>query len=84
MQVATRLEEIADYAHLDGFNLSQDVSFESARDFIELAVPELRRRGLARSSYRDGETLRERLSRDRSGARPHPTHPAWQVSSPVR
>ncbi|WP_240745113.1 MULTISPECIES: NtaA/DmoA family FMN-dependent monooxygenase [unclassified Microbacterium] len=84
VQVATRLEQIADYAHLDGFNLSQDVSFESARDFIELAVPELRRRGLARSSYRDGETLRERLSRDRSGARPHPTHPAWQVSSPVR
>lgn len=79
VQVATRLEQIADYAHLDGFNLSQDVSFESARDFIELAVPELRRRGLARSSYREGETLRERLSRGAAGPRPHPTHPAWRA-----
>ena len=81
VQVASRLEQIADYAHLDGFNLSQDVSFESARDFIELAVPELRRRGLARSSYRDGETLRERLSRGRSGPQPHESHSAWRVQS---
>lgn len=78
VQVAEQLERIADAAGLDGFNLSQDVSFTSARDFVELVVPELRRRGLARESYRDGETLRERLSRGAAGPTPHQTHPAWR------
>ena len=30
---------------IDGINLRQYLSFETARDFIELVVPELRRRG---------------------------------------
>ena len=33
----------------------------AAEDFIELVVPELRKRGRYRESYDDGETLRERL-----------------------
>jgi FMN-dependent oxidoreductase (nitrilotriacetate monooxygenase family) len=80
-QVADRLAEVADHAGLDGFNLSQDVSFDSVRDFVELAIPELRRRGLARTAYRDAETLRERILAGRSGPAPHESHPAWRVAA---
>jgi FMN-dependent oxidoreductase (nitrilotriacetate monooxygenase family) len=80
VHVANRLAEIADRAGLDGFNLSQDVSFDSVRDFVELAVPELRRRGLVRSSYRDGETLRERIFAAQAGPAPHTSHPAWTAA----
>ena len=45
---------------VDGFNLIQQLTPGTARDFIELVIPELRKRGLFRQSYTDGETLRER------------------------
>lgn len=59
--VADEIEKWLDVDGIDGINLRQYHSFETARDFIELVVPELRRRGRFRESYRDGETLRERL-----------------------
>jgi long-chain alkane monooxygenase len=59
--VADTIERWLDEDGIDGINLLQYLSFETARDFIELVVPELRRRGRFRESYRDGETLRERL-----------------------
>lgn len=59
--VADEIETWLDEDGIDGINLRQYLSFETARDFIELVVPELRRRGRFRESYRDGETLRERL-----------------------
>jgi FMN-dependent oxidoreductase (nitrilotriacetate monooxygenase family) len=59
--VADEIERWLDEDGIDGINLRQYLSFETARDFIELVVPELRRRGRFRESYRDGETLRERL-----------------------
>lgn len=59
--VADAIERWLDEDDIDGINLVQYLSFETARDFIELVVPELRRRGRFRESYRDGETLRERL-----------------------
>ena len=59
--VADAIERWLDEDGIDGINLVQYLSFETARDFIELVVPELRRRGRYRESYRDGETLRERL-----------------------
>ena len=59
--VADAIERWLDEDGIDGINLLQYLSFETARDFIELAVPELRRRGRFRESYKDGETLRERL-----------------------
>jgi long-chain alkane monooxygenase len=46
---------------IDGINLLQYLSFDTVRDFVDLVVPELRRRGRFRTSYNDGETLRERL-----------------------
>lgn len=59
--VADEIEKWLDVDGIDGINLLQYLSFDTARDFIELVVPELRRRGRFRESYRDGETLRERL-----------------------
>jgi long-chain alkane monooxygenase len=59
--VADEIEKWLDEDGIDGINLLQYLSFETARDFIELVVPELRRRGRFRESYDDGETLRERL-----------------------
>ena len=59
--VADQIEIWLDQDGIDGINLRQYLSFETVRDFIELVVPELRRRGRFRTSYTDGETLRERL-----------------------
>jgi FMN-dependent oxidoreductase (nitrilotriacetate monooxygenase family) len=59
--VADAIEKWLDEDDLDGINLVQYHSFETARDFIELVVPELRRRGRFREAYNDGETLRERF-----------------------
>jgi FMN-dependent oxidoreductase (nitrilotriacetate monooxygenase family) len=59
--VADEIEKWLDVDGIDGINLRQYLSFETARDFIELVIPELRRRGRFRQSYTDGETLRERL-----------------------
>ncbi|WBU36967.1 NtaA/DmoA family FMN-dependent monooxygenase [Homoserinibacter sp. YIM 151385] len=60
-QVADTIEHWLDVDGIDGINLRQYHSFETVRDFAELAAPELRRRGRLRESYRPGETLRERI-----------------------
>ena len=59
--VADEIERWLDDDGIDGINLRQYHSFDTARDFIELVVPELRRRGRYREGYEDGDTLRERL-----------------------
>jgi FMN-dependent oxidoreductase (nitrilotriacetate monooxygenase family) len=59
--VADEMERWVDEAGVDGFNLIQYLTPGTARDFIDLVIPELRRRGRFRESYADGETLRERL-----------------------
>ena len=59
--VADEIERWLDVDGIDGINLRQYHSFETARDFVELIVPELRSRGRYREGYDDGETLRERL-----------------------
>lgn len=48
----------------DGFVLSIPVQPRCLRDFVDLVVPELRRRGLRPPSYR-GATLRENMGLDR-------------------
>jgi len=45
---------------IDGFNLAHGVKYQDIKDFADLVVPELQRRGLMRTSY-DGDTLRENL-----------------------
>jgi alkanesulfonate monooxygenase SsuD/methylene tetrahydromethanopterin reductase-like flavin-dependent oxidoreductase (luciferase family) len=59
--VADEIERWLDEVGIDGINLRQYHSFETAKDFAELVAPELRRRGRMRDSYPEGETLRERL-----------------------
>ncbi|WP_235929119.1 LLM class flavin-dependent oxidoreductase [Marisediminicola senii] len=59
--VADEIERWLDDDGIDGINLRQYHSFDTARDFVELVVPELRRRGRLRDGYVPGETLRERL-----------------------
>jgi len=44
----------------DGFNIAPATLPGGAEDFVEMVVPELRRRGLFRSEY-EGRTLRENL-----------------------
>jgi FMN-dependent oxidoreductase (nitrilotriacetate monooxygenase family) len=59
--VVDEMERWIDEAGIDGFNLIQYLTPGTARDFGELVIPELRRRGRFRTSYADGETLRERM-----------------------
>jgi long-chain alkane monooxygenase len=61
-QVVDRIQHWVDVTDLDGFNVHSHVSPESYRDFVELIVPELQRRGLFRDRYDAAETtFRERL-----------------------
>ncbi|WP_433829810.1 LLM class flavin-dependent oxidoreductase [Actinoplanes sp. CA-015351] len=56
--VAGELERWAEESGVDGFNIADPVPPVTFRDFVDLAVPELQRRGLTRTSY-EGSTLRE-------------------------
>jgi len=58
--VADQIEEWIDSTDSDGLNLNHIVTPGSYRDFAELVVPELQRRGRYRTSYDEG-TLREKL-----------------------
>lgn len=60
-QVADAIEFWIDDLDLDGINLLQYHSFDTARDFIELVVPVLRARGRLRATYDPGESLRDRI-----------------------
>jgi long-chain alkane monooxygenase len=80
--VADQLEEWIDQSGVDGFNLIQHLTPGTARDVIELVIPELRKRGRFRESYDDTPTLRERLS-GRGVARLKPTHPGARYRNPA-
>jgi len=79
--VADEIEKWLDEDGIDGINLRQFLSFETARDFIELVVPELRKRGRYREAYVPGETLRERLFSD-GGPRLPDNHFATRYRNP--
>ncbi len=59
--VADAIERWLDEDGLDGINLRQYHSFDTARDFAELVVPELRKRGRLPEAGAKPTTLRERL-----------------------
>ena len=59
--VADAIERWLDEDGLDGINLRQYHSFDTARDFAELVVPELRKRGRLPEEGSHPGTLRERL-----------------------
>lgn len=60
VQVADVMEDWYTGKACDGFMLSMPVQPRSLRDFVELVVPELQRRGLRSPRYR-GKTLRENM-----------------------
>lgn len=59
--VVDAIENWLDEVGIDGINLLQYHSFDTARDFIELVVPELRRRGRLPETYDEDESLRDRI-----------------------
>jgi len=59
--VADAIEEWLDDVGIDGINLLQYHSYDTARDFIDLVVPVLRERGRLRTAYDENESLRDRL-----------------------
>jgi hypothetical protein len=59
-QVADLLEERFQNYGADGFNVMSPIKPGGLTDFIELVLPELRRRGLFRSEY-EATTLRGNL-----------------------
>jgi alkanesulfonate monooxygenase SsuD/methylene tetrahydromethanopterin reductase-like flavin-dependent oxidoreductase (luciferase family) len=73
--VADEIEKWLDEDGIDGINLRQYHSYGTVQDFVELVVPELRRRGRIREEYVPGETLRERFFGE---ARLPERHPAAQ------
>ncbi|HVJ43415.1 MAG TPA: LLM class flavin-dependent oxidoreductase [Dongiaceae bacterium] len=69
-QIADQLEERFLGYGADGFNIMPPTVPGGLDDFIELVIPELRRRGLFRSEY-EGKTLRENLGLKFPAHRPH-------------
>ena len=74
MQIVGSPVEVVDFMEewftgqaCDGFNIMPPLFPHDLRDFNELVVPELQRRGLFRTAY-EGTTLRENLGL---------TRPAW-------
>jgi FMN-dependent oxidoreductase (nitrilotriacetate monooxygenase family) len=59
-RVADELETWMNETGIDGFNLTRQVMPETFVDFVDLAVPELQRRGVYKRNYAPG-TLREKL-----------------------
>lgn len=67
-QIVDRMEERFLNEGADGFNVMPPYLPGGLTDFIELVLPELRRRGLFRTEY-EGRTLREHLGLGRPGRR---------------
>ena len=67
-QIADALEERFVHYGADGFNVMPALLPDSLNDFIELVIPELRRRGRFRSDY-EGRTLRDHLGLARPASR---------------
>jgi len=58
--VADELERFAEDSGVDGFNIAYATTPGTFEEFVDLVVPELRRRGRARETY-EGSTLRENI-----------------------
>ncbi|HEY0291986.1 MAG TPA: LLM class flavin-dependent oxidoreductase [Hansschlegelia sp.] len=71
--IADQLQERFEAGGADGFNVMPPHLPGGLDDFVELVVPELRRRSLFRSEY-EGRTLRENLGL------PYPRHPAARLA----
>lgn len=72
--VADQLEEYAERAGVDGFNIAYHTTPGSFVDVAEYLIPELRRRGRAHPADHRAPTLRQHLFETPSGRLPH-DHP---------
>lgn len=75
--VADEIERWVDETGIDGLNLVPIYQPGSFEEFIDLVIPELRRRGRVRNGY-DGATLREHLF-GAGNPRLLPDHPAHRI-----
>ncbi|SAL22399.1 monooxygenase [Caballeronia choica] len=91
-EVADALERWKAQTGIDGFNLSHALLPGTHEDFVDLVVPELRRRGVYKPAYRPG-TLREKLYGEGAAhlAAPHPAarhraahHPSDSRTAPSK
>jgi FMN-dependent oxidoreductase (nitrilotriacetate monooxygenase family) len=71
IDIADQLEQWFEGGAADGFNIMCSHLPDSLDDFIELVIPELRRRGLFRREY-EGTTLRENLGIPLAAIPPQP------------
>jgi FMN-dependent oxidoreductase (nitrilotriacetate monooxygenase family) len=69
--VADQLQEWVEYTDVDGFNIAYAVSHETFADVVKYLVPELQKRGVYPTSYKDG-TLREKIFGHRYLGDDHP------------
>jgi N-acetyl-S-(2-succino)cysteine monooxygenase len=76
-QIVDQLEDRFVNGGADGFNIMPPYLPGGLDDFIELVIPELRRRGLFRTEY-EGRTLRENLGLKR------PAHRTWKAAPSVQ
>jgi len=82
-QIADRMEAYVDQAGVDGFNIAYMIRGKSVDEFIELVIPELRRRG--RLTGHAGPTLRQRLFGEEARLpEDHPGHAHHALSPATR
>lgn len=77
-EVADTIQEWVDISDIDGFNFAYTVLPQTYEEIIDKLLPELRKRGLARHDYPQGEeknlTFREQLFGQRTIDSTHPAH----------
>jgi FMN-dependent oxidoreductase (nitrilotriacetate monooxygenase family) len=76
-QIADRIQEWVN-AGINGLNVMYHTTPGSFVDFVDGVVPELQRRGLVQTEYREG-TLREKYSDGAKGPLLHSTHPGSRI-----
>src|SRR5690606_36468907 len=59
-QIVDQLQEWFENEAADGFNIMPPTFPDGLKDFVELVIPELQKRGIFRKEY-EGSTLREHL-----------------------
>ncbi len=79
-QVADELERWVDEGRVDGFNLLPVDQPGTLRDFVDLVVPELQRRGRMRTAYPDDRPTLRQLYEDGGTGRLAADHPARRVA----